>query len=330
MPDGHQRIAAMSSQSLPLVTIGMPTYNRANGYLREALESALAQSYPNLEIVVSDNGSTDNTESVVRSYADPRIRFFRQQPPVTPNDNFNFCLQQANGAYFLMLHDDDKIDPDFVSACMEAAGYDKRVGIIRTGTRIINAVGTMIGAGRNRVAGLSMADFILGWFAGKTPLYVCSTLYNTEGLRSMGGFHSCHNLFQDVAATAKIAAAMGRIDIEKPMASARRHGGKWTHVARVREWCEDSLELLDLLCKLAPDKQAEVRDRGLRFFANVNFSRANDVRAPGKRLKAYLIVYRVFGRHYFPSAGMVFRSTALYRGLRHIKRKMLGMPAWVD
>ena len=320
----------MSRQGLPLVTIGIPTYNRANGYLREALESALAQSYPNLEIVVSDNGSTDNTESVVRSYADPRIRYFRQQPPVTPNDNFNFCLQQANGTYFLMLHDDDKIDPDFVETCMSAAGYDKHVGVIRTGTRIINAAGTVIKEGRNRVAGLSLADFILGWFAGKTPLYVCSTLYNTGGLRAKGGFHSRHNLFQDVAATAKVAAAMGRVDIEKPMASARQHGGKWTHVARVREWCEDSLELLDILCELAPDKRDEVRDRGLRFFANVNFNRASDVRPLNKRLKAYWIVYRMFEGRYLPRAGTVFHSTALYRILRHIKRKMLGLPAWVD
>lgn len=320
----------MNSEKYPLVSIGIPTFNRADVYLREALESALAQSYSSLEILVSDNGSTDNTESVVRNYADPRIRYFRQQPPVTPNDNFNFCLQQANGAYFLMLHDDDKIDPDFVGACMEAAGYDKRVGIIRTGTRIINAAGTVIEEGRNRVAGLSMADFILGWFAGKTPLYVCSTLYNTEGLRSIGGFHSRHNLFQDVAATAKVAAVLGRVDIEKPMASARKHGGKWTHVARVREWCEDSLELLDILCELAPDKRDEVRDRGLRFFANVNFSRASDVHAPGKRLKAYMIVYRMFGHRYLPPMRMVFASTSLYRGLRHLKRRLLGLPAWVE
>ena len=320
----------MTGHSYPVVTIGIPTYNRANGYLPEALESALAQTYPNLEIVVSDNGSSDNTEAVVRSYADPRIRYFRQQPPVSPNDNFNFCLQQANGVYFLMLHDDDVIDPGFVDTCLRAAGYDEHIGVIRTGTRIINAAGTVIEEGRNRVDGLSMADFILGWFAGQTPLYVCSTLYNVEGLRSIGGFHSRHNLFQDVAATTKVAAALGRIDIEKPMASARQHGGKWTHVARVREWCEDSLELLEILCELAPDKREEVHERGLQFFANVNFNRASDVRSVGKRVKAYLIVYRLFGRHYLPSANMVFRSTALYRGLRHIKRKMLGLPAWID
>lgn len=314
----------------PLVTIGIPTYNRADGYLRETLESALAQTYPHVEIVVADNCSPDATRAVVASYDDPRVRYFHHEPGIKPNDNFNFCLQQANGAYFLLLHDDDKIDPDFVDTCMRAAGYDTRVGIIRTGTRIINAKGTVIGEGRNRVAGLSIADFVLGWFSGKTPLYLCSTLYNCEGLKQIGGLHSRHNLFQDVVATAKLAVAMGRVDIEEPKASARQHGGKWTHVARVREWCEDSFELLDLLCELVPEKQVEVRSRGMQFFANVNYSRASDVRALGERLKAYLIVYRLFGRRYFPSLGMIFHSTAIYRGLRQVKRRILGLPAWVD
>jgi hypothetical protein len=177
---------------------------------------------------------------------------------------------------------------------------------------------------------LSTADFFLAWFAGRTPFYLCSTLYNCEGLKQIGGFHSRHNLFQDVDATAKLAAAKGRVDIEEPKASARQHGGKWTHVARVREWCEDSLDLLDLLCKLAPDKQPELHKHGMRFFANINYSRASDVRAPGERLKVYMIVYRLFNRRYLPPVGMVFHSTALYRGLRHIKRKILGKPAWVD
>ena len=320
----------MVKNSDPIVSIGIPTYNRAQGYLKETLECALAQTYPNIEIIVADNCSPDNTREVVASHGDRRIRYFRHESGMKPNDNFNFCLQQATGAYFLLLPDDDKIDPDFIDTCMRAADYDTQVGIIRSGTRIINSVGTVISEGRNLTAGMSTADFILGWFTGKTPLYVCSTLYNTKGLRSIGGLHSRHNLFQDVTATAKLAATMGRIDIEETKASARQHGGKWTHVARVREWCEDSLDLLDLMCKLAPVKQAEIHKRGMQFFVNVNYSRASDVRAPGERFKAYLLVYRLFNRRYLPPVGMVFRSTALYRGLRRFKRKMLGMPAWVE
>jgi glycosyltransferase involved in cell wall biosynthesis len=316
--------------NLPLVSIGIPTYNRANGYLKEALESALAQTYPNVEIVVADNCSPDNTREVVARYADRRVRYFRHEPGLAPNDNFNFCLKQANGSYFLLLHDDDMIDPDFVDTCLRAAGYATHVGIIRTGTRIINAAGTVLQEGPNRVGGSSTTDFFLGWFGGRTPLYLCSTLYHCAGLKEIGGLHSRHNLFQDVGAMVRLAAAKGRVDIEEPKASARQHGGKWTHVARVREWCEDSLELLDLMCELAPDRPAEVRARGTQFFANVNYGRASDVRAFTKRIEAYRIVHGLFGGRYFPPLRMVLRSAALYRGLRHIKRKLLGMPPWLD
>lgn len=115
----------MIESERPFITIGIPTYNRAEGYLKEALESALAQNYPNLEIVIADNCSTDNTKAVVEGYADERIRYFRHEKGIKPNDNFNFCLQQARGAYFLMLHDDDKIDPDFLAACITAASGEK-------------------------------------------------------------------------------------------------------------------------------------------------------------------------------------------------------------
>lgn len=317
-------------QSPLLVTIGIPTYNRADGYLRETLESALAQTYPNIEIVVSDNASPDNTQEVVRGYADSRIRYFRQDKGLIPNENFNFCLQQANGVYFLLLHDDDKIDSDFIDTCLRAAHYRDDVGVILTATRIINAEGTVIHEGRNAVAGLSTGEFFLAWIKGKTSLYLCNTLYNTKALKASGGFRSKHNLFQDVMATAKLAASHGRIDIDALKASARQHGGKWTHVARVQGWCEDSLELLDLMCELAPDKQAELRKQGGEFFANVNFNRATDIRSPLKRAEALLLVYRLFGRRYLPSWRLLFQSTALYRVLRDVKRKVLGQPAWVE
>jgi glycosyltransferase involved in cell wall biosynthesis len=67
----------MTKSSQPLVTIAMPTYNRADGFLKQALQSAVSQTYANIEIIVSDNCSTDNTESVVKEMKDPRIRYFK-------------------------------------------------------------------------------------------------------------------------------------------------------------------------------------------------------------------------------------------------------------
>lgn len=316
--------------TVPLVTIGIPTYNRAKGYLREALESALAQTYPHIEIVVADNCSTDGTGAVVASYADPRVRYFRHDPGIKPNDNFNFCLQQAKGAYFLLLHDDDKVDGDFVATCMEAADNKTDVGIVRTGTRTIDARGNVIGEGPNRVGGLSTADFFLGWFEGTTAFYICSTLYNTGRLREIGGFASRHNLFQDDVAGVTLAARFGRVDVREIKASFRVHSGELTKLARVADWCEDSLDLLELMHGLVQDKKDEIRARGMRFFASVNYSRASSIKAPGKRIAAYFLVFRMFGYRYLPPIRMVFGSTALYRGLRRVKRKILGLPAWVE
>jgi hypothetical protein len=92
----------------------------------------------------------------------------------------------------------------------------------------------------------------------------------------------------------------------------------------VREWCEDSRDLLDLMCELAPDKAVQLRERGMRFFADINYRRASDVGPLAKKLSAYAFVYRFFDRRYLPPARMVFQSTGLYRALRFVKRALVG------
>lgn len=309
-----------------MISIGIPTYNRADSYLKDALESALSQTYGNLEIIVSDNCSSDNTEEFVRGYADPRIRYFRQKSNIPPNDNFNFCLNQARGGYFLLLHDDDMIDPEFVDNCMKAVKYDMGVGIIRTAVRVVGARGELIHESPNHVGGLSTTDFFLGWFEGKTALYLCSTLFNTEQLKGLGGFRSRHNLFQDVVAEVQLAARFGRVDVEDIQASFRKHPGELTLAVKVRHWCEDSLDLLDLMCQLAPERKEVVRRAGMRFFANVNYSRASAVRPLWGRIAAFFLVFKSFDGRYFPPFGMVVRSTSIYRGLRYVKKLITPMP----
>jgi glycosyltransferase involved in cell wall biosynthesis len=316
----------MTNASAPLVTIGIPTYNRANGYLREALESALAQTYSNIEIVIADNCSPDNTREVVESYADPRIRYFRHEPGIKPNDNFNFCLRQAKGVYFLLLHDDDKVDPDFLSVCLAAANYRDDIGVIRTGANIIDGTSRVTGIAPNRAADLSTADYFLAWFEGETRFYICGTLFNTRRLRESGGFGSRHNLFQDDVALVTLAARFGRVDVEEPKASFRVHAGELTKAARVSDWCEDSFDLLHLMCELAPERQKEIYRRGMRFFARINYSRATHVGPLGERLAAIALVFRRFGYRYLPPWRMLFAGTALYRGLRHLKRRLRGLP----
>lgn len=316
------------SPSLPLVTIAIPTYNRAQTYLPLALASALNQTYSNIEIVVSDNCSSDRTPAFVASKRDSRIRYYRQSVAVPPNDNFNFCLEQALGEYFLLLLDDELLDPDFVSICMDAAAEEPQAGLIRTGLRMIDANGVVVQQVANKVQGLNLSDFFLGWFAGDTTLYLCNTLFRTECLRAVGGLNSRHNLFQDVMAQVKVAARAPRLDIAAIKASTRSHGGQFTYSAKVNEWSEDSLELLELIVGSVPDNKDLIRARGVRFFARICYSRASAIQSSAARLRAYGTVYQKFGRQCLPPWRMVLGSTALYRGLRTLKRRLKGQSAW--
>lgn len=315
----------------PLVTIAIPTYNRANLYLIQAIESALNQTYPNLEIIISDNCSTDDTEMVVRSFKDTRIRYFKQKKKnIGGNNNFNFCLKQARGEYFLLLMDDDLIDSDFIETCMQGVNYDCNYGIIRTGTRIIDSQGILINECPNMVGGLSLDNFFRGWFAYKTTLYICSTLFNTKRLKEFGGFQSKKNLFQDVIVEAKLAAKYGRYDIKSVKASARTHTFEFTFAAKVSDWCEDSLDLLNLMCELvSKESKVLIKKEGMYFFSKINYDRARAVKSPVKRFIAYVTVFKKFKYRYPPSikhlfylAHDYFGETSLYRFLRSIKRKI--------
>ncbi len=284
-----------NNQDKPLISIGIPTYNRADHYLRECIQSAVNQTYPEIEIIVSDNCSADNTAALVAGIGDPRIRYFRHEKNIGANNNFNYCLEQASGDYFLLLHDDDLIDADFVETCMNAVGHQKGTGLIRTGTRLIDSNGQTLKEMLNDVIGLSTEDFFLGWFSNKTALYLCSTLFHTGYLKEIGGFLSRHNLFQDVAAEVRLAAGYGRVDVKEVKAGFRKHEGERTFEAKVRAWCEDSLDLLELICDLSEEKKSQIRKKGAHFFCHLNFNRAMAVASPTGRLKALLTVLNQFG-----------------------------------
>jgi glycosyltransferase involved in cell wall biosynthesis len=103
-----------------LVSIGVPTYNRAS-QLQRAIESILAQDYPELELVISDNASADETQRVCEDFSarDLRVRYFRQAHNRGPHDNFVEVLKQAKGEFFMWLGDDDWLDQSYIGRCVQ-------------------------------------------------------------------------------------------------------------------------------------------------------------------------------------------------------------------
>lgn len=112
----------------PLVSIIIPTFDRPR-YLQEAIDAALAQSYANIEVLVFDNGTLDETLTVGEQAArrDPRVRFRRNERNLGMSGNFNALGAAARGEFLVAIGDDDRLLPDFVGRLVEAIRPDARV-----------------------------------------------------------------------------------------------------------------------------------------------------------------------------------------------------------
>ena len=107
--------------ALPLrVSIGLPVFN-AEAFLSQAIESLLGQTYVDFELIISDNASTDSTESICRKYMlqDSRISYFRNPKNVGPIANFQQVFRASRGEFFMWAAHDDLWEPEFIEELVE-------------------------------------------------------------------------------------------------------------------------------------------------------------------------------------------------------------------
>jgi glycosyltransferase involved in cell wall biosynthesis len=126
----------------PLVSIGMPTHNGA-AYIGVALEALLAQDHRAIEIVVSDNASTDRTPEIVADVIrrDHRVRYERSDHLVSAPHNFNRVFALTNGPYYMWAADDDLWDPSYVRRLLAALEADPAAVMASSGVRFIDPDG---------------------------------------------------------------------------------------------------------------------------------------------------------------------------------------------
>ena len=112
---------------MPEVTIAIPTYNRAS-LLKEAIQSVLNQTYKDFELLICDNASTDNTNKVVSTFSDPRIKYHKNKNNIGMMNNWNKCVELSQGKYLMILGDDDKLYPEFLGTSLKIHGDHPEIG----------------------------------------------------------------------------------------------------------------------------------------------------------------------------------------------------------
>ena len=135
----HDKGNIMSDVFNPLVSIIIPVYNGSN-YVKEAIDSALAQTYKNIEIIVVNDGSTDNTEKIVKSYGDKIRYFYKENGGVA--SALNLAIENAKGEYISWLSHDDVYYPNKIQKQIELLkDLEDKNTILYSNFQTINARG---------------------------------------------------------------------------------------------------------------------------------------------------------------------------------------------
>jgi len=212
--------------NIPKVSICIPTYNRAT-YLAETIRSALAQDYPNLEIIVSDNASTDATTDIIKQFVDePRLRFHRNKSNVGMVANWRILLYElVSGDWFIILSDDDYlVDSSYVSKAIALSQKDVNIGLVY-------ANGYILYTNRNEKVELAIPydeiEYGTNIFLRKHRVMpqeftLCNIMFNTSLSKELGAFSNLDNLCCDSELFLKICLC-GNVGIVKDFVSVYRY-----------------------------------------------------------------------------------------------------------
>jgi glycosyltransferase involved in cell wall biosynthesis len=217
-----------AARAFPLVSIVIPVYNGAR-YVAKAIESALAQDYPNIEVVVVNDGSNDEgrTRDAVTPYL-PRVRYF-EKPNGGVASALNFGIGQMRGEYLSWLSHDDLYRRDKVSRQFARMRELESDAILYTDFDIVDENGDKVsqvkvpaGDARNFRFVLTMHNFLHG----------CSLLIPRRCLEEVGGFDERLRTTQDYDLWFRLAERYAFWHMPEPLILSRHHAEQGTHRMR--------------------------------------------------------------------------------------------------
>lgn len=241
MPD-----AMRPMNDAPFFTIGLPTYNRAD-FLRECLAHLLQQSFPDFELVIADNCSTDHTPDVVASFSDPRIRYVRHDQNVGGFENFRFLTRRIRGQYFVVNQDDDLLHHDFLRRCHAAVAPHDDIVLYATplwrGDLVNNMTSVLlmdpVASSTDRI--LSDEPFILDGrrvAVGMLHSFIFmhpALAFKSSDFLAIGGYSDAAPAVSDLITTARLLLR-GRMAYDPRVGAIfRHHGGNFSHNMSVED-----------------------------------------------------------------------------------------------
>ena len=250
------------------ITIGIPTRNRSRMLLR-AVQSALTQTYTDLEIVVSDNASDDDTVEQLRGIFDARLVVLRQPTNIGMVGNFDACLRAATGELFLMLSDDDVLERDAIEL-LSRPFFGSQSGLLPSQIGATWCPCTIITSQEKELWKSSggpivepSALLLAGLFNGRRGPRFSSVMVRTADAIAVGGYNEArYGATTDTANWGQVALLYEyAICIDRPLVRYTNHGQSETSQAKVADWRRWSENLHTDLCSVAQKHSPAHRER---------------------------------------------------------------------
>ncbi len=304
----------------PLVSILMPTYRRPH-YLQNSLATAVGQTYRNLEIIVRDNASGDETPNEVRSFSDPRIVFLQAKSTVSPTENCNECLNVATGKFCLMLSDDDEITRNYVEDLAGALERDDDISIAYSSGRFIDQEGNNVGQVSPQGSYcMDSMSFLMAMCQGSLPLttvvsMVMRTGFMREVISQLGQqrFPEGHN--SDNASSAWMALRGKVYFSDQATYSYRLHQGNTSHRLSNSAHLAGDRAMIEFLAeqseategnRLSREEWRRLRRAARFWLARTYFSRAVDNRLAKQSLLTKFTDFAIGPTRVFGPAVVVY------------------------
>lgn len=252
----------------PLVSIGIPTRNRRK-YLSMAIDSVLRQNYSNIELIVSDNQSEDDTWEYLSTLTDSRVKLLRQEHNLGMVGNCNATLFAASGEYFLLLSDDDLLNSNCIGALVRpfleptANVSPETVGMSWSVCTMINAEGRPMWDTQPGPQTETAISLLRGLFDGKRGPRFSSIMVRTSDARSFGGYDEArHGVLCDTGNWGRVALLYNNVVCSNErLVQYRVHATSETQVSAAADWqrlCENIHEDLIAVLKSRGDRDGEL------------------------------------------------------------------------
>ncbi|MBI5265026.1 MAG: glycosyltransferase family 2 protein [Bradyrhizobium sp.] len=328
----------------PFVTIAIPTFNRA-ALLKGCVTSALSQTYPHFEVVVSNNASSDETEDVLSGFKDARLRIINQQTNIGLLPNWNACLASAKGDYIVFVSDDDRIAPWLLERCARLITQQPHLSTVIALSNVHAA-----SFGRTKAARTSRSrdtgiwdgtDILTDFLTDQVTVAICSVAMSTALLRARGGFPLDLPHTADVGAWAPLLLLGKAGFVNEACATFTCHNNSETARLGVEQLLYDGRKAADLIASTAdlhvadPQQRKAIKVQAQRHFAHRALIALSDYRSSGGAVRQMLNVAWRF-RHdlYNASLHAVLRFIAVAfipqsfaAKLRQLRHSTLARPA---